>query len=65
MPKLLTMPEVSERTRTPIDTLRYWRHLGTGPASFKVGRRVMYAEEDVNRWIEDQRAVGAAGRAAS
>ncbi|MGA7418613.1 MAG: helix-turn-helix domain-containing protein [Acidimicrobiales bacterium] len=54
MPRLLLMPEVAELTRTPIDTLRYWRHVGDGPPSFKLGRRVMYRAEDVDRWIEEQ-----------
>ena len=54
MSKLLLMPEVAEETRTPIDTLRYWRHVGEGPPSFKLGRRVMYRAEDVAKWIEEQ-----------
>ena len=63
-PRLLTMIEVAEITRTPIDTLRYWRHLGSGPSSFRLGRRVMYVEADVEQWIADQRsASGAVGGA--
>lgn len=58
MSRLLLMPEVSEVTRTPIDTLRYWRHVGDGPPSFKLGRRVMYRAEDVDRWIEEQATAG-------
>lgn len=30
------------------------RYRGTGPAFFKVGRRVYYREEDVKRWEESQ-----------
>lgn len=53
--KLLTLQETAEMTRTPVATLRYWRHLGTtGPRSFRVGRRVVYAESDVLRWLEQQ-----------
>jgi hypothetical protein len=37
-------------------TLRFWRHKGTGPKSFKVGRRLMYREEDVAAWLEAQYA---------
>lgn len=51
---LLTGPEVAELTRTPHATLRYWRHRGTGPRSFKLGRRVMYRREDVERWMKEQ-----------
>jgi DNA-binding transcriptional MerR regulator len=53
---LRTLEEVSEMTRTPAATLRFWRHKGTGPKSFKVGRRVMYREEDVAAWLEAQYA---------
>lgn len=48
---LLTMPEVASRTRVPLDTLRYWRHLGIGPESAKMGRRVVYRASDVEAWI--------------
>ena len=52
--RLLTMPEVSERTRTPVETLRYWRARGLGPDSFKVGRRVLYSEAALEAWLERQ-----------
>ncbi len=42
-------------------TLRYWRHAGTGPASFKLGRRVMYRKADVDAWIEAQYEATARG----
>lgn len=59
--KLLTTAEVSERTRVPVETLRYYRWLGDrGPRSFKVGRRVLYAAEDVEAWLESARKVGTA-----
>jgi hypothetical protein len=58
--KLLNTAETSDRLRTPVETLRYWRHTGQGPKSFRIGRRVMYAEQDVITWLEEQR-----GRAAS
>ena len=56
MPKYLTTSEVAELLRTPVETVRYWRHVNKGPSSFKVGRRVLYAEGDVLAWIETQRA---------
>ncbi len=31
--ELLTIGEVADIVRVPIATLRYWRHLGTGPHS--------------------------------
>lgn len=32
--ELMTIGEVAELLRVPVATLRYWRHLGAGPASF-------------------------------
>ncbi|MGC9437670.1 helix-turn-helix domain-containing protein [Streptomyces sp. WG5] len=52
---LLTLPEAAAQLRRPINTLRHWRYVGTGPASFRVGRRVMYREEDLTAWVEVQR----------
>lgn len=31
---LLTITEAAHLLRTPVATLRYWRHIGTGPRSF-------------------------------
>jgi hypothetical protein len=53
--------EVAEILRFPAETLRYWRHLGRGPRSFKVGRKVLYAVEDVEAWIADARERTAVG----
>ena len=52
---LLTITEAAEILRVPVATLRYWRHLSTGPESFKLGRHVMYTAEDVRWWINAQR----------
>lgn len=52
--KIMTMAEVSEALRTPQATCRYWRHVGKGPKSFKVGGRVMYRAEDVEAWLQEQ-----------
>jgi excisionase family DNA binding protein len=53
--KYLTTQEVGEALRTPAETVRYWRHVGKGPKSFKVGRRVLYAREDVEAFITTAR----------
>jgi excisionase family DNA binding protein len=47
----LTTGEVAELVRTSPETVRYWRHIGKGPASFKVGRRVLYEAADVESWL--------------
>src|SRR3712207_9474258 len=44
-PALLTITEAAELLRAPVATLRYWRHLGTGPTSFRLGRHVLYRRD--------------------
>lgn len=53
-PELLTITEAADIFRAPVATLRYWRHLHTGPRSFRLGRRVLYRRDDLNAWIDDQ-----------
>jgi excisionase family DNA binding protein len=58
-PELLTITEAAELLRAPVATLRYWRHLGTGPRSFRLGRRVLYRRVDLHAWIDARRDSGA------
>ena len=51
---LMTVVEAASYLRTPVATLRYWRHLGVGPAGFRLGRRVVYRRTDLDRWIFEQ-----------
>jgi hypothetical protein len=39
--RLLTTEEVADRFRTSPSTIRYWRHIGIGPAGVRVGRHVL------------------------
>lgn len=58
--RLMTSAEVADLIRVPHATLRYWRYIGVGPKSFKMGpRRVLYREDDVIAWATEQ--YGAAG----
>ena len=55
--RLLNSAEVSEVIRVPEATLRYWRHIGIGPRSFKMGLRgVLYLADDVMTWVAKQYA---------
>jgi len=54
--ELLSVAEAAAIVRAPVATLRYWRHLGTGPHSFKVGRSVRYWRSEVIAWLEEQSA---------
>ena len=56
MTTYMTTNEVAELVRTSPETVRYWRHVGTGPKSFKVGRRVLYEAADVTAWLADRKA---------
>jgi predicted DNA-binding transcriptional regulator AlpA len=54
---ILLLEEVSELTRLPKATLRFYRHRGEGgPQSFKLGNRVVYKRSDVLAWIESRYA---------
>jgi predicted DNA-binding transcriptional regulator AlpA len=50
--KLLTIKEVAERYPIPEATWRYWRHGGEGPPSARIGRRVVYIEDEVDAWVK-------------
>lgn len=52
---LMTLDEAADFLRTPVATLRYWRHLGIGPTGFRLGRRVLYRRDDLERWVSDRR----------
>ena len=54
--ELLTLQEVANVVRVPVATLRYWRHLGTGPRSFRIGRSVRYWRTEVYMWLDSQSA---------
>lgn len=49
--QLMTMAEVAEFTRIPVNTPRFYRHKGTGPKSALIGGRVMYRRTDVATWV--------------
>ena len=62
--ELLTISEVAAILRAPVATMRYWRHLGIGPRSFRLGRRVVYRAGDLQAWIDAQARASNSGAAA-
>ncbi|MBI4876134.1 MAG: helix-turn-helix domain-containing protein [Acidobacteria bacterium] len=36
-------------------TLANWRSRGVGPGYYSVGRKILYAEEDVDAWLRENR----------
>jgi predicted DNA-binding transcriptional regulator AlpA len=51
---LLLLPEVAKITRRSVDTLRWLRHKGEGPAGFRMGRRLVFRRGAVMEWIAAQ-----------
>ena len=45
--KILNTKQVSETYGIPVGTMRYWRHADQGPASFTLGKRVVYRLDEV------------------
>lgn len=60
----LSTPKVSEMTGIPESTLRYWRQTGDGPRSWRLGRRAVYDQADVEAWLAAQKAATSRGGAA-
>lgn len=62
---ILSLAEVSALTGVTVETLRFWRKRGAGgPASYKIGRRVVYDRDVLDAWLDDQRRQGVGGSAA-
>lgn len=61
MDEILTTQQVAEVANLPVGTLRWFRHTGEGPKSFKLGRSVRYRKSDIEAWIEEHYAKGHAG----
>ena len=51
--ELLGITEAAAFLRVPVATMRYWRHLGIGPFSFKVTRHVRYWRTDLILWLAE------------
>lgn len=52
--QIIGIPEASKLTGLPKGTLRYFRSTNQGPASFTLGRRVVYRRSEVLSWIAEQ-----------
>ena len=51
LPEYMTTHELANLMRTSPESVRFWRHVGKGPRSFKAGRAVLYARSDVEDWL--------------
>lgn len=55
MERLMTIDEVAEYLRVPVLTVRWLRQEGRFALAVKVGRRLLWEESAVNRWVEQNR----------
>ncbi|MGH3482279.1 MAG: helix-turn-helix transcriptional regulator [Nocardioidaceae bacterium] len=47
----LSPAQVAERYEIPEATVRYWRHIGYGPAPAKLGRHIRYRATDWDAFV--------------
>lgn len=59
--ELLSIEEAADLTGLSIATHRWYRASGTGPKSWKCGRRVKFWRSDVLAWMAAQEAATARG----
>lgn len=43
------------------DKLAQWRHMGIGPAYYRIGRKIIYRGADLNAWAEASRVEPSSG----
>lgn len=55
-PGCMWMPEAAHYLGYEVSTLRKWRLKGIGPASFRVGGRVVYRVAVMDAWLAKQEA---------
>jgi DNA-binding transcriptional MerR regulator len=61
MIKRVKIEEAARITGVPPGTLRFWRATDQGPRSYVVGRRLWYDVEDLQHWLDAQKAHTARG----
>lgn len=52
----LSHEDIAKRYGVSIDTVRKWRHEGTGPVGVRFGRVVRYSVVELERWEREQAA---------
>ncbi|MCW2760146.1 MAG: hypothetical protein JWR85_347 [Marmoricola sp.] len=55
MERLMTIDEVAEYLRVPVETIRWLRQEGRFAPAVRVGRRLVWEESAIAGWAEAQR----------
>lgn len=50
--RLWTVEETATYLGVPVATMYRWRHHGTGPVAYRVGRYLRYEPTEVQRWLK-------------
>jgi len=53
--RVIDLVQIEHKTLIPKASLRYKRHLGELPFLFRLGRRLVAFEDEVDAWIDEQR----------
>lgn len=54
MDRVYTPDELAGHLQVSANTLKFWRHKGTGPRWFTIGKHVRYREADILAWQADE-----------
>jgi DNA-binding transcriptional MerR regulator len=54
MSEIIGIEQLAEMLNISVNTVRYWRTIGYGPKSARIGRRVVYRRADAEAWIDAQ-----------
>ena len=52
--EFLTAEQLAEKLRMSTSTLAKWRVFGGGPPYTKLGRRVVYRSDHLQKWLDDR-----------
>jgi excisionase family DNA binding protein len=54
--RLLSADEVADYLGVPVATLYQWRHKGSGPMAYRIGRHLRYDPRVLRAWLEETAA---------
>ena len=52
MARLWSIKETAAYLGIPVPTMYRWRHHGSGPKAYRVGRHLRYDPAEVKRWLD-------------